>query len=46
MRVGIVIHQPRDNTSTLVHHLLLEMCDVILGNHVWPDFRGLITTKK
>jgi len=34
MRVGIVIHQPRDNTSTLAHHLLLEMCDVILGNHV------------
>ena len=29
VRVGIVIHQPRDNTSTLVHHLLLEMCDVI-----------------
>ena len=29
VRVGLVIHQPRDNTSTLVHHLLLEMCDVI-----------------
>ena len=39
VRVGIVIHQPRDdNTSTLVHHLLLLICDVfwvIVCDYMW-----------
>ena len=34
VRVGIVIHQPRDNTSTLAHLLLLEMCEVIMCDHM------------